>query len=98
MRIAARLAGKTIDHRQPQPRALANRLGSKERIEHLLQRRFGNTGAFVADFDADRILVTRQRNGRTLRIDAPGADGRRLAKQPPGRGLTLLANAMAKLT
>ncbi|MNR05622.1 hypothetical protein D3C85_1216650 [compost metagenome] len=49
--VAARLLGKTVNHRQAEPGALADRLGGEERVERLGQDFGCHAGAVVADGD-----------------------------------------------
>ena len=57
--LPARLPGEAVDHRQPEPGALADRLGGEERIEGARDHVGRHAGAGVGDAERD-VLPRRQ--------------------------------------
>ena len=58
--MAVRLPRKSIDHRQPEPGALPDRLGGEERIEGARRHLRAHADAGIGDRDAD-IFAGRKR-------------------------------------
>src|SRR5438105_1703054 len=48
--------------REPEPGALALRLGREERIENPIELRFHDAGAVVGDGNPDELAIARRRN------------------------------------
>ncbi|MNG18695.1 hypothetical protein D3C84_1027840 [compost metagenome] len=66
------MPGETVDGRQPEARALTQRLGGEERIEHLADHTVIDTGAVIA-YRQGHIRTIGQ-IGIAVRIGGIGAD------------------------
>ncbi len=64
--VAAGLLDEAVDHAQPEPGSLAHTLGRKERIEHPVADRLGNSGAGIAHRDHDIIADLNVAIGRGI--------------------------------
>ncbi len=73
--MTARLGNDAVDRGKSQSRAFAQRLGGKERLEHLRQDFGRNAGAGIADLDQGRPLSRRFRPAIVLGLFLRHAGG-----------------------